>query len=64
MSDTVAIIGAGLIGRSWSALFARAGYRVQVWDADPGVLDRFGADMAKLCDTLVAERLLDRKSVV
>ncbi|WP_417722701.1 3-hydroxyacyl-CoA dehydrogenase [Salipiger sp.] len=59
MSDTVAIIGAGLIGRSWSALFARAGYRVQVWDADPGVLDRFGADMAKLCDTLVAERLLE-----
>ncbi|MGR3823642.1 MAG: 3-hydroxyacyl-CoA dehydrogenase [Salipiger marinus] len=58
MTDPVAIIGAGLIGRSWAALFARAGHPVQVWDADPGVLDRFAADMATLCDTLVAERLL------
>ncbi|WP_212525698.1 3-hydroxyacyl-CoA dehydrogenase [Actibacterium sp. MT2.3-13A] len=58
MTDTVAIIGAGLIGRSWSALFARAGYQVQVWDADPGVLDRFAGDIATLCDTLVAEKLL------
>jgi len=58
MTDTVAIIGAGLIGRSWSVLFARAGFTVQVWDADPGVLARFNDDMATLCDTLVAERLL------
>lgn len=58
MTEKVAIIGAGLIGRSWSALFARAGYEVQVWDADPGVLARFPADIEALCDTLVAERLL------
>ncbi|SMX46989.1 3-hydroxyacyl-CoA dehydrogenase [Maliponia aquimaris] len=59
MTETVAIIGAGLIGRAWSALFARAGYEVQVWDADPGVLDRFKADMTKLCDTMQAEGLLE-----
>lgn len=59
MTDTVAIIGAGLIGRAWSALFARAGYEVQVWDADPGVLDRFNADMIVLCDTMKAEALLE-----
>lgn len=59
MTSTVAIIGAGLIGRSWSALFARAGHDVRVWDADAGVLDRFAKDMATLCDTLVAEGLLD-----
>lgn len=58
MTETVAIIGAGLIGRAWSALFARAGYEVQVWDAVPGVLDRFRADMAVLCDTMHAEGLL------
>ncbi len=28
----VAIIGAGLIGRSWANVFARAGWQVQVWD--------------------------------
>lgn len=59
MTETVAIIGAGLIGRAWSALFARAGYKVQVWDADPGVLDRYGDDMATLCDTMLAEGLLE-----
>ena len=59
MTEKVAIIGAGLIGRSWSALFARAGYAVQVWDADAGVLERFEDDMATLCDTLAAEKLLD-----
>lgn len=58
MTETVAIIGAGLIGRAWSALFARAGHNVQVWDADAAVLDRFAADMAVLCDTLLAEDLL------
>jgi L-gulonate 3-dehydrogenase len=29
---TVAIIGAGLIGRSWANVFARAGWQVRVWD--------------------------------
>ena len=28
----VAIIGAGLIGRSWSNVFARSGWRVRLWD--------------------------------
>ncbi|MCR8723161.1 3-hydroxyacyl-CoA dehydrogenase [Frigidibacter sp. ROC022] len=59
MTDTIAIIGAGLIGRAWSALFARAGFTVQVWDADPGVLRRYAEDMATLCDTMKAEGLLD-----
>lgn len=62
MVETVAIIGAGLIGRSWSVLFARAGYDVQVWDADPTVLERFGDDMAVLCDTMVAEGLLEDRT--
>lgn len=59
MTGTVAIIGAGLIGRSWSILFARANFDVQVWDADASVLDRFADDMATLCDTMVAAGLLE-----
>lgn len=31
-TQSVAIIGAGLIGRSWANVFARAGWQVQVWD--------------------------------
>ena len=28
----VAVIGAGLIGRAWSIVFARAGFNVALWD--------------------------------
>ena len=31
---TVAVIGCGLIGQSWSALFAGHGHRVIAWDRD------------------------------
>jgi 3-hydroxyacyl-CoA dehydrogenase len=31
-----AIIGAGLIGRAWANVFARAGWSVRVWDPDAG----------------------------
>ncbi len=34
MTGSVAIVGAGLIGRSWANVFARAGWQVQVWDPD------------------------------
>jgi len=30
----VAIVGAGLIGRAWANVFARAGWNVRVWDPD------------------------------
>src|SRR6188768_2629362 len=29
------IVGAGLIGRAWTQVFARAGWEVAVWDPDP-----------------------------
>jgi 3-hydroxyacyl-CoA dehydrogenase len=32
---TVAVVGTGVIGRSWIHVFARAGCRVQVYDANP-----------------------------
>ena len=31
----VAVIGAGLIGRAWSIVFARAGFEVTLWDKFP-----------------------------
>jgi 3-hydroxyacyl-CoA dehydrogenase len=31
----VAVIGAGLIGRAWSIVFARAGFNVTIWDQFP-----------------------------
>ena len=31
----VAVIGAGLIGRAWSIVFARAGFEVALWDQFP-----------------------------
>lgn len=36
---TAGIVGAGLIGRSWANVFARAGWQVQVWDPNPAQRD-------------------------
>jgi L-gulonate 3-dehydrogenase len=35
----VAVIGAGLIGRAWSIVFARAGFDVALWDAFASQID-------------------------
>ena len=32
MSEKIAIVGSGLIGRSWAVLFARGGYSVVLYD--------------------------------
>jgi len=44
-----AIIGLGLIGRSWAITFARAGHDVRMWDADPAAA---GAAMSFIAQTL------------
>ncbi|HSR14135.1 MAG TPA: 3-hydroxyacyl-CoA dehydrogenase NAD-binding domain-containing protein [Gemmatimonadales bacterium] len=36
----VAVIGAGVIGRSWMRVFARAGLETRVWDPDPVQVDQ------------------------
>ena len=63
MNKTAAMIGAGLIGRSWAMVFARAGWTVQLYDSDPGQLTDvrayIGASLveqqaAGLCDDAVA----------
>lgn len=35
MSGKIAIVGSGVIGRSWAAVFARAGHEIALHDADP-----------------------------
>jgi 3-hydroxyacyl-CoA dehydrogenase len=37
--DRIAVVGAGLIGRAWSMVFARAGLPVRLWDKMPGVAE-------------------------
>jgi L-gulonate 3-dehydrogenase len=36
----IGVVGAGLIGRGWSIVFARAGHPVTIHDADTGALER------------------------
>jgi L-gulonate 3-dehydrogenase len=38
--EKVAIIGAGLIGRAWAMVFARAGHSVKLYDNTPGATDK------------------------
>ncbi|MGH8714172.1 MAG: 3-hydroxyacyl-CoA dehydrogenase [Casimicrobiaceae bacterium] len=40
MEKTIAVVGAGLIGRAWAMVFARAGWRVRLTDSEPEQLER------------------------
>jgi len=44
---TAGIVGAGLIGRSWANVFARAGWQVQVWDPNPAQRDSAQAQIGQ-----------------
>ena len=52
---TVAVIGSGVIGRSWARVFIRAGCRVRLWDGSPGQVRQA---LTWLAETLAAERAL------
>jgi L-gulonate 3-dehydrogenase len=68
MADKIAIIGAGLIGRAWSIVFARAGHPVALYDIDPvapkAALSAIGSNLADLAEhglvTESAETILAR----
>lgn len=56
---TVACIGAGLVGCAWAVVFARAGFAVNIHDADGAVLEA-AADRIRLqLDALHAHGLLE-----
>jgi len=48
MKPKIAIVGAGLIGRAWAIVFARAGHPVAITDVDAAALARAQALRAKL----------------
>ena len=47
----VAIVGAGLIGRSWAIVFAQGGFEVALFDATPGVAERSLPKIAEIPST-------------
>src|ERR1700722_16948619 len=49
--DKIAIVGAGLVGRAWALVFARAGMAVAMWDKDAGA--------TQAAEAFIADRLPD-----
>ena len=58
-AGTVAIVGAGLIGRSWANVFARAGWQVRVWDPSEAQRATAQAQIAQSLADLQAHGLVD-----
>lgn len=50
INDSVAVIGAGLIGRGWAIVFARAGWQVKLYDLRASALDVARREIAKIHD--------------
>lgn len=46
-TQIVGIVGAGLIGRSWANVFARAGWQVRVWDPSAAQRETAAAQIAQ-----------------
>jgi L-gulonate 3-dehydrogenase len=40
MAERIAAVGAGLVGRAWSIVFARAGFEVALWDPVEGAVEK------------------------
>jgi L-gulonate 3-dehydrogenase len=58
MPETFAVAGAGLIGRAWAIVFARAGARVRLWDGSPAALDAAIPQLRSNLDDLEAQGLI------
>src|SRR5215813_14100758 len=54
----VALIGAGLIGRSWAIVFAQAGWEVALYDAEAAAAERALAGVAEGLAALAAHGLV------
>jgi 3-hydroxyacyl-CoA dehydrogenase len=57
--DRVAVLGAGLIGRAWAIVFARAGLTVSLYDADGAALGRALATIDGSLADLAAHGLIE-----
>ncbi|HZP75979.1 MAG TPA: 3-hydroxyacyl-CoA dehydrogenase [Pseudolabrys sp.] len=58
MNRTVAIIGSGLIGRSWAIVFAGGGYVVKLYDGVSGVAEKAKALVVEGLEELATHGLL------
>ena len=63
MSKKIAIVGTGLIGRSWSIVFARAGFEVWLWDPVEGAVSTAIKLIKEGLPSLAEENLLTGCSV-
>jgi L-gulonate 3-dehydrogenase len=54
----VAIVGSGLIGRSWAIVFARGGFDVALWDGEAGVAEAAHGQVADGLDELARHGLV------
>lgn len=52
VNKRVAIIGAGLIGCSWAALFLKHGWHVRIWDHNPAVYETVSAKVMRAIEDL------------
>ncbi len=55
----IAVVGAGLIGRSWAIVFARAGHKVALFDADVHAVEHGRAAILPALEGLEQAGLLD-----
>jgi 3-hydroxyacyl-CoA dehydrogenase len=59
----IALVGAGVVGSSWSIVFARAGYEVRVYDAKPSTRDGVIASARSVAADLAAHGLIEAAEV-
>src|SRR5689334_20551159 len=61
IGSPVAVVGSGVIGRSWTMVFARAGCPTRVYDRDSSQLQRARRWLKEEIRRAVAGRLLTRR---
>lgn len=54
-----AVLGSGLIGRSWAMVFARAGHDVKIWDQDPVQVETALAHIAQTLPEMAETGLIE-----
>ncbi len=64
MPEMFAVAGAGLIGRAWAIVFARAGHDVRLWDGDAGALEAASGHLKASLDDLQRQGLIEDAAAV
>lgn len=59
-----AIIGSGLIGRSWAMVFARGGHDVMLWDQDPQQVEKALASIAQSLAEMAVAGLIQQPQAI